>query len=427
MLGLPLALGLLALARPALPSEAEQQRTSTAPLGASAVGASGAIASQLGAPAAPLGLRVEHMPSPRGVGARPRLSWRFAHPQRAQVVGGYNISVEQRLGPQRTSEVWVHSQPVHRGSGLDPLGVVYAGAPLSPDSEYIWRVQVWDGEGRVSPWSNRSTFVTGLFSDSDWSGAAWIGMSGPLDDANQFRKVFSVPAKPPLWRCSMIISGLGYFVAHLGGERVSDHELGESTQFESQLPYSALDCTAAASRALGAAGDGSGANTTGLAVGVELGRGWYAEQLVGALGNQPSGERMLRMLVTLTYVDGQRVALVSDGSWRRAAGPIIDEQLHLGIVYDARRETPGWTKAIYDDSQWSAPDLGSMQRSPALRNAQLTAMIHPSIRKTRTVTPRSLTPTAENTWLLELPQNIAVRLDPDTQNPLACATLTLLA
>ena len=67
----------------------------------------------------------------------------------------------------------------------------------------------------------------------------------------RIRKVFSVPAKPPLWRCSMIISGLGYFVAHLGGERVSDHELGESTQFESQLPYSALDCTAAASRALG--------------------------------------------------------------------------------------------------------------------------------------------------------------------------------
>ena len=422
MLRLLLALALLMLARPALPSEAEQ-RKSTSPLGASAVGASGAIAAGLGGPAAPLGLRVEHMPSPRGVGARPRLSWRLAHPERAQVVGGYNISVEQRLGPLRTSSVWAHSQPLHRGSGPDPLGVVYAGAPLSPDSEYSWRVQVWDGKGRVSPWSNRSTFVTGLFSDSDWSGAAWIGMSGPLDDANQFRKVFSVPAKPPLWRCSMIISGLGYFVAHLGGERVSDHELGESTQFESQLPYSALDCTAAASRALGAAGDGDGggggANTAGLAVGVELGRGWYAEQLVGALGNQPSGERMLRMLVTLTYADGQRVALVSDGSWRRAAGPIIDEQLHLGIVYDARRETPGWTKSTFDDTHWKAPDLTSMQRSPALRNAQLTAMIHPSIRKTRTVTPRSLTPTVENTWLLELPQNIAVRLDPDTQNPFA--------
>ena len=381
-------------------------------------------------PAAPFDLRCELMPSPvRGVGAAPRLAWKLAHAARDTTVQGYSVEV-LRVADSGGSNVtvWSHDQAVH--AGVDPLGVTYgsAGKALLADTEYVWRVR-WSDGARQSAWSESAVFATGLFSDTDWRGAQWIGVTDHLDDKSQFRKTLTVPRGKTLSRCSMMVSGLGYFRAHIEGRRVGDHELGESTQFESQLPYTALDCSSEVASALEKSGGAravvdeapgttalenrpildSSQNSAGTALGfaVELGRGWYAEQLVGALGNHPSGQRMLRMLVTLTFTDGTQLPLVTDGSWKRGAGPIVDEQLHLGIVYDAQRETPGWTTAAFDDVSWVAPDLTAMARSPKLVGSEMTSMIHPGIRKTRTIVPSSLTVTVENTWLLDVGQNIA--------------------
>ena len=346
-------------------------------------------------PAAPFDLQCELMPSPvRGVGAGPRLAWKLAHDERATTVQGYSVEV-LRVADSGGSNVtvWSHDQLVH--AGVDPLGVTYssAGTALLADTVYSWRVRWSDDGARQSAWSEPAAFATGLFSDTDWRGAQWIGVTDHLDEKSQFRKTLTIPQGKTLSRCSMMVSGLGYFRAHIEGRRVGDHELGESTQFESQLPYTAIDCTFVVARALEKSESGglelhgavvdeapgttalenrhildSAQNFAGTALGfaVELGRGWYAEQLVGALGNHPSGQRMLRMLVTLTFTDGTQLPLVTDGSWKRGAGPVVDEQLHLGIVYDARRETPGWTTAAFDDGSWVAPDLTAMARSPKL-------------------------------------------------------------
>jgi hypothetical protein len=156
-----------------------------------------------------------------------------------------------------------------------------------------------------------------------------------VDDKSRFRKTLAIPQGKTLSRCSMMVSGLGYFRAHIEGRRVGDHELGESTQFESQLPYTAIDCSSVVASALEKR-EGGGARAvadeapgttapehrhtldssqsftrTAMGFAVELGRGWYAEQLVGALGNRPSGQRMLRMLVTLTFTARARPGQLS--------------------------------------------------------------------------------------------------------------------
>jgi hypothetical protein len=120
-------------------------------------------------------------------------------------------------------------------------------------------------------------------------------------------------------RCSLMISGLGYYKAWLEGQLLDDHELGESMQFQRQLPYDAVDCTPHAQRALAAAAaaaaaaartstsgkskaNATAASTTPLTLAVALGRGWYGEQEIMALGNHPSGPRMLRTVFVLVLV-----------------------------------------------------------------------------------------------------------------------------
>ncbi len=44
--------------------------------------------------------------------------------------------------------------------------------------------------------------------------------------------------------------------------------------------------------------------------------------------------------------------VVSDQSWKGSDGPIYWDQLRMGVMYDARREQPGWNTPTFDDSKW---------------------------------------------------------------------------
>jgi alpha-L-rhamnosidase len=82
------------------------------------------------------------------------------------------------------------------------------------------------------------------------------------------------------------------------------------------------------------------------------------------------------------------------------------ENLHLGIVYDARRETPGWQLSTYDVSLWIPPRAINIA-STGLANATLTTLVHPKIRKTREVRPVSIALRGTKNWVVDLGQNIA--------------------
>jgi len=60
------------------------------------------------------------------------------------------------------------------------------------------------------------------------------------------------------------------------------------------------------------------------------------------------------MLSTLT---GTSMRVISDPTWKASTGPLLLDATRLGEVYDARLEKPGWAKASYDDSAWSAAIL----------------------------------------------------------------------
>ena len=58
------------------------------------------------------------------------------------------------------------------------------------------------------------------------------------------------------------------------------------------------------------------------------------------------GDRLaLLVQIEVTYADGRREIVGSDGSWKSATGPILMSEIYHGETYDARLEKPGWDRS----------------------------------------------------------------------------------
>ena len=150
-------------------------------------------------------LRTEGVADPIGLGTpEPRLSWRLIPRRGSRGIRQDACQVEVRAdGPGAAAEaagmVGSGAGPGRPGpsdglparagprwdSGRVPTDapwLIYAGPALESRQRCRWRVRVWDGGGRVSPWSAWATFEMGLLRDEDRR-AAWIGAVQPGADA----------------------------------------------------------------------------------------------------------------------------------------------------------------------------------------------------------------------------------------------------
>ena len=159
----------------------------------------------------------------------------------------------------------------------------------------------------------------------------------------------------------------------INGAKVGDHQLDPGqTDYDRSALYATYDVTQAL-----AAGNN--------AVGVMLGNGRYAQdwgltafpELSHRLKAYDNAVPKLILQLELEFQDGTaRTArtVVSDGSWKVAAGPIVANDIYNGETYDARRGHPGWDRPDYDDSTWQAADpveapRGGWSRKPACRRS----------------------------------------------------------
>ncbi len=89
-----------------------------------------------------------------------------------------------------------------------------------------------------------------------------------------------------------------------------------------------------------------------------LGDGWYCGR-VGWGGRQGYGPKPeLLAGLDIAFADDSSARFVTDGSWKTATGPILENDLLMGEIYDARKELTGWTGADYDDSAWTPAQTG---------------------------------------------------------------------
>ncbi len=306
---------------------------------------------------------------------------------------------------------------------------------LESDGRYQWRVRLWDEQGHEGAWSQPASFGTGLLAASDWGAARWVGfrtderwrqewterkaqerakypdkeltpvvtsahmtswqlldsVTPRYDPAPLLRKTFLV--SKAVHSARLYVSGVGYAVSWLNGQRLGDAVLDPGwTNYDQDVLYRSFDVTALLKQ---------GNN----ALGMMLGRGFY-----GMLANDRWGfsehapwiaQPALKVVLRIVYADGSTQDIVTDESWTVHAGPVLYDDPWLGEVYDAREEQGGWASENFDDAAWERVHVVA---GPA---GTLRAQVMPAIRPMEPIAPKSMREVRPGVWEIDLGVNTA--------------------
>ena len=344
-------------------------------------------------------LRCEQSQRPLAVDpAGPRLSWQLNADRRGCLQSAYRILVADSpvALADDNGNVWDSGKVFSDRSVLVP----YGGPALQPGKAYCWKVQAWDADGNLSPWSLPASFGTGLMSMQDWNGAKWIAMEPDVDSLKCIEgntgkwkdggPVFDKPVAPyklpqlrreftatkPVKRAMAYICGLGQFEMFLNGEKVGDHFLDPAwTKFDKEAQYVAFDIT-------GELRDGKNA------VGVMLGNGYY---------HTPHG-RYLKLL--FSYGAPKMICKLqieyADGT---SESPVTFSSIYGGEDYDASAVQPGWAEPGFDDRKWKKAVLtqgAGVKLIPQISEPLKVMERIPTVRRFRA---------ANGNWVYDLGQN----------------------
>lgn len=384
----------------------------------------------------PAALRCEYLSDPLGVDVpRPRLSWVLEGEARGARQRAYRVVVSAdppALGtmrgdtgrpPRERLVLWDSG----RVESAETAQVEYAGPDLPARSRCGWVVTVWDEADRPAT-SAEAHWEVGLLTNEEWGPAAWIGLgnagpfgaplptgglkprdaaSGGAADAERaeltrvlapvgewrpspyLRKAFEV--KRAVSRARVYATARGLYELRINGAQVGDARFAPGwTDYAKRIQYQTYDVTAALK---------TGPNVLAAV----LADGWYAGHLgfdprwlASRYGQRPS----LLLRLEVTYDDGTRTVVVSDGSWTSATGEVLFADMLMGEVRDRRCEPIGWDGPGFDDSGWEPAG----RLSPP--SAALVAQPTPPMRVTVDLPAAHVTATGTGSYVFDLGQNI---------------------
>jgi alpha-L-rhamnosidase len=341
----------------------------------------------------PSTLRCEYLTDPLSLDiTSPRLSWKLEATNRRGVAqSAYQILVASspELLAQEKSDLWDSGRVESDAS----TQVHYAGAALPSRARCYWKVRVWDEAQTASEWSDPARWEMGLLHPADWT-AEWI--AAPMAGGHRssipspfLRKEFTLDR--PVASARLYVTAHGLYEFSLNGKPVGGDVFTPGwTDYSKRIQYQAYDVTALLQ---------PGAN----AAGAILGDGWYCGY-VAWNHRQNYGERpALLAQLEIEFADGERTIITSEGSWKTAFGPILESDLLMGEVYDARCELPGWDTANFKDANWNnvlvLPDDGV--RRVGMRGLP--------VRRQLEIKPIALLKTGGNP-IFDLGQNLAGRV-----------------
>ena len=302
-----------------------------------------------GAPLAPTALRVDDVVNPVGTDNAPYFGWLVNDPDPNEIQTQYQILVasSQATLDASVGDIWDSGVVASRLQNH----VVYAGTPLASDTEYYWKVRTWDKTSTASPYSATGTFVVGLLTNADWSGAHWIKRNTTIaDDFTYYRKTVTLPNET-VARATVYVTSVHKYALYVNGVLVGK---GPSYHYPQYQYYNAYDITGQVT-----------ANAGNL---FAIFNHWFG----GGQGRPPSSRGVL-MKAIVHYTDGTTTVVGTDKTWhqRQATSWVTGQSSRNGegVGYieriDARNLLPNWSSPGYNDSSWStATDIGAHPVSP---------------------------------------------------------------
>lgn len=268
--------------------------------------------------------------------------------------------------------------------------VPYGGSKLQSGRRYYWQVRVWDNTGKASDWSAPAYWQMALLSPADWK-AQWIS-PGYNEDLSMrpspiFRKTFVLRKK--VAAATAFITAHGLYTAKINGQRIGDAYLTPGwTSYNKRLQYQAYDVT-------GMLKEGKNA------VGAVLGNGWYRGHVgFNPLPNLYGKDISLLMQLDITYTDGTKDTIVTDGSWKSSTGEIRYAEIYNGATIDHRMQQNGWATAAFDDREWSGVDVGNFPKNI------LVATYNEPVRKHEIFKPVKIFTTPKGEKVIDFGQNL---------------------
>lgn len=247
-----------------------------------------------------------------------------------------------------------------------------------------WRVCPAPPEGWTDP----------AFDASGWAAAVASGANvhndpRPAEPAMLLRTAFE--ARAPVVAARLYATALGAYEARINGSPVSDAVLApEISVARDHLLYQTYDVTGLIA---------PGANVLGAIVG----DGWYASPFgwrIERYGFGPAPRRF-RAQFRLDYADGSHEWIATGPEWRIAPSAILRSEIYDGETIDARRDLPGWDRAGFDASDWSAVRLG---QAPS---ARLVAQTSPPLRRVGTLSAVAVSEPLPGRFLFDFGQNFS--------------------
>ena len=344
-------------------------------------------------------LRCEYLVNPLGIDeANPRLSWILESNRRGacQTARRVRVASSMQLLAEGKADLWDSG----RIEDDRTAHIVYEGIPLTSRQECYWQVEIWDEQG-ASIVSEPAFWTMGLLRKNDWQ-SEWISADPDyLKQSKQaieptltepgtppwFRKVFTIGGE--IKKAVLYASARGLFEVQLNGRRVGNDVFApEWTDYHKRIHYRTYDVTEMIR---------SGENV----IGAILGDGWYS----GYVGWQETRgrygfENSLMIQLEITPADDSTQIIITDESWKCAAGSIISSDFMMGEMYDARYELTGWDQYGYDDGAWSNVRIAASPGVP------LVAQRSEPVRIIETIESVSVYESRPGVWIYDLGQNI---------------------
>lgn len=276
-------------------------------------------------------LKTDGQRSPLATDSRqPRLTWTLPDGTGRPVMQtAYHVQASS-AEDFRTPDLWDSGEVASLETAC-----IYEGRFPALGRPLFWRVRVRTSDGKESEWSQTACFENGLLAPQEWTGP-WIGMDSTSRSTVRLDKpVVSARAYicAPSWY-RLFVNGHDTSRGCVMGPAQTDYELRCLYMTEDIGGYLA------------------GTRQQTIELGVILGDGWYDQWIAWGTGSMSYGQPRLRAQFVFNHPDGMQTSVPADLTWRAATGPIVENNVYRGEVYDARREIPRW--GTNDCAEWQA-------------------------------------------------------------------------